>query len=121
MEDLDIVDYSSDRLESSDIWDVPGGGMMEQGVDIPRMGQEVLDSASWVPLRLEDVTSPSEFLVSSSVEQLPVEPHVDSFTHLPVDLLGSPSWRDAGVFFSNNLGFSAPDFHGGFEAVEGLE
>ena len=68
MEDLDAVDYSSDRLESSDIWDVPGGGMMEQGVDIPIMGQEDLESACLVPLRLEDITSPPDFLVFSPVE-----------------------------------------------------
>ena len=29
MEDLDVVDYSSDRMESSDIWEVPGGIFME--------------------------------------------------------------------------------------------
>ena len=38
MEDLEELDYSSDRLESSDIWEVPGGGLMEQLVDIPRLG-----------------------------------------------------------------------------------
>ena len=121
MEDLDAVDYSSDRLESSDIWDVPGGGLMEQGVDIPRMGQEDLESTCLVPLRLEDVTSPPDFLVFSSVEQFPVESHADSFSQLPADLLGSPSWREAGVFFSRNLGFSTPGFQGGFEVVEGFE
>ena len=67
MEDLDAVDYSSDRLESYDIWDVPGGGVMEQVVDIPRLSQEVLDSASFMPLGLESVTSLSDFLVFSSV------------------------------------------------------
>ena len=40
MEELDVVDYSSDRLESSDIWEVPGGSFLEQLVDIPRPGQD---------------------------------------------------------------------------------
>ena len=68
MEDLDVVDYSSDRLESSDIWDVPGGGLEEQGVDIPRLVLEDLISASLGPSRLEVVTSPSDFLILSPVE-----------------------------------------------------
>ena len=65
MEDLEELDYSSDRLESSDIWEVPGGGMMEQLVDIPRLGQDVVGSASLVTLGLETVSSPSDFLVFS--------------------------------------------------------
>ena len=68
MEDLEVVDYSSDRLESSDIWEVPGGGSMELLVGFPRPGQDELAPASLKPLGLEDVTSPSEFLVFSSVE-----------------------------------------------------
>ena len=93
MEDLDAVDYSSDRLESSDIWDVPGGGVMEQVVDIPRLSQEVLDSASFMSLGLEGITSPSDFLVFSPVVQLPVDPHVDPSSHLPDDLLGTRAGR----------------------------
>ena len=89
MEYLDVVDYSSDRLESSDIWDVPGGGVMEQVANIPRLSQEVLYSASFVLSGLEDVTSPSKFLVFSPVEQLPVDPHVDSSSHLFDDVLGN--------------------------------
>ena len=38
MEDLEVVDYSSDRLESTDIWAVPGGGSLENMVEIPRLG-----------------------------------------------------------------------------------
>ena len=38
MEDLEVVDYSSDRLESTNIWTVPGGGSLENMVEIPRLG-----------------------------------------------------------------------------------
>ena len=37
-EDLEAVDYSSDRLESTDIWGMPGGGLMEQDGVSPRLG-----------------------------------------------------------------------------------
>ena len=121
MEDLDAVDYSSDRLESSDIWDVPGGGVMEQVVDIPRLSQEVLDSASFMPLGLESIMSLSDFLVFSPVVQLPVEPHVDPSSHLPDDLLGNSSWKEVGAPFSRNLGFPASVFQVGFEAVKGSD
>ena len=121
MEDLDVVDYSSDRLESSDIWDVPGGGGMEQVADIPRLSQEVLDSASFMPLGLEGVTSPSGFLVFSPVVQLSVDPHVDPSSHLPVDLLGNSSWKEARAPLSGNLGFPVSVFQVGFEAVKGSD
>ena len=62
---------------------------MERRVDIPRLGQEEHDLASFLPLRLEDVTSSSEFLAFSPVEQLPVDYNVDSLSHLPEDFLGS--------------------------------
>ena len=116
-----MVDYSSDRLESSDIWDVPSGGVMEQVVDIPRLGQKVLESASFMPLGLEGVTSPFDFLVFSPMVQLPVEPQVDPSSHLPDDLLGNSSWKEAGAPFSWNLGFPVSVFQVGFEAVKGSD
>ena len=115
MEDLDVVDYSSDRLESSDIWDVPGGGLEAQGVDIPRLGPEDLVSASLGPSRLEVVTSPSDFLILSPVEQVPVDTQADSFSYMLADLLDSPRWWEVGVCFSS------PEFQGGFEPVKGFE
>ena len=116
---MDEVDYSSDRLERSDIWEVPSGGMIERRVDIPRLGQEEHDLASFLPLRLEDVTSSSKFLVFSPVEQLPVDYKIDSLSHLPEDFLGSQSWREAGSFFPRNPGFPATDILGELEVVKG--
>ena len=72
MEDIDVVDYSSDRLESSYIWEVPGGGLGAQGVVFPRLRQEEHVSARLGPLNLAEVTSPSEFLNLSPVEQVSV-------------------------------------------------
>ena len=40
---------------------------------------------------------------------------------LQVDLLGSTSWREAGDFFSRNLGFSVNSLEGGFEVVNGFD
>ena len=114
MEDLDIVDYSSDRLESSDIWDVPCGGLEAQGVDIPRLGPEDLVSASLGPSRLEVVTSPSDFLILSPVEQVPVVSQVDSFSYLPEDLLDSPRWWEVGGCFLS------PVSQGGFKYLKSV-
>ena len=40
MEDLELVDYSSDHLEAQDVWGVPAGGLMEGLEDFPRLGPE---------------------------------------------------------------------------------
>ena len=66
MEDLDLVDYSSDRLESTGIWEVPGGGFLEQLVEIPRLGKEDMDPVN-KPLGLDNFSLPAEYHVSSSV------------------------------------------------------
>ena len=70
MEDMEVVDYSSDRLESTDIWEVPGGGFLEHLVEIPRLGMEEQVPVN-KPLGLEDFSSPSAFLVSSPVAHVP--------------------------------------------------
>ena len=119
MEDLDVVDYSSDRLESSDIWEVPGGGLLEKEVDLPRLGPEEYVSAKSGSLNLEVVTSPSGFIISPR-DQFPVDNQGDSFSYLPSDLLDSPCWREVGLSPSN-LGVSLPVFPEGFGAVEGFE
>ena len=64
MEDFEVVDYSSDPLESNDIWGVPGGGFLEQEVVFPRLGPDALALAKSGPLDLEAVTFPSDFIVS---------------------------------------------------------
>ena len=93
MEDLEELDYSSDRLESFDIWEVSGGGMMEQLVDIPRLGQDMVGSASLVPLGLEAITSPSDFLVLSP-KLLTTVTQEEYFTQWSEAWLGSSNWRE---------------------------
>ena len=70
MEDHEAVDYSSDRLESNDIWAVTGGGSLELLVETPRLGlgdQGPIDKL----LGLADFPSPPVFPVSSPVTQVP--------------------------------------------------
>ena len=88
-----MVDYSSDRLESSDIWEMPGGSFLEQLVDFPRPGQAFVGAEIF--MGMEAVTSPSDFLVFSP-ELLTADPLVKSFSQWPEVLLGSSSQRDSG-------------------------
>ena len=67
---------------------MPGESFMEQLVDFPRPGQEVLGSGSF--MGVEAVTSPSDFLVLS-LELLTVDPQVESFSQRLEILLGSSS------------------------------
>ena len=110
-----MVDYSSDRLESSDIWEVPGGRCLEKLVDFPRLGQDFVGAE--VFMEVEAVTSPSDFLVLLP-ELLTVSPLVKSFSQGPEVLLGSTSRRDLGLFSNWKIGFTASDFLDGFEVVK---
>lgn len=65
--------------------------------------------------------SPSIFLSFSLLRPILEDPQSELFENLSVDLLGNSSWREVEIFFSWNLGFSAPHFHGGFEVVEGFK
>ena len=118
MEDLEELDYSSDRLESSDIWEVPGGGLMEQLMDIPRLGQDVVGSASLVTVGLETVSSPSDFLVFSP-DLLTAVSQVESPFQRSEDRLGSSNWRESGIFPSRFPDFQAAVSQVGFGAVKG--
>ena len=118
MEDLEELDYSSDRLESSDIWEVPGGGMMEQLVDIPRLGQDVVESASLVTLGLETVSSLSDFLVFSP-ELLTAVTQEESTIQWSDVWLGSSNWREAGILSSQIPESHAAVSQEGFGAVKG--
>ena len=114
MEDFEAVDYCSDPLESTDIWGVPGGGFMEQEVDIPRLGPDALALAKSGPLVLEAVTSPSDFIVSPGGQFTEV---FQGNSFLPNDLLDSPCrWVTGNC--PSNLGFSFPGFTEGLEPVE---
>ena len=118
MEDLDLVDYSSDRLESSDIWEVPGGGLIEQMVDFPCLGQGVLGPACLEPVGLKDVSSPSALCARSASETVPVS-HVKSSAHQIDAVFESSRRRGEGDFIARFLGSSDSDNRGGFEVVEG--
>ena len=118
MEDLEVVDYSSDRLESSDIWEVPGGGMMEQLVDIPILGQDVVGSESMVIVGLETVSSPSDFLVLS-LDLLTAVTQEESTIQRSDVWLGSSNWRESGIFPSWFPDFQAAVSQVGFGAVKG--
>ena len=98
-----MVDYSSDKLESSDIWKMPGGWFLEQLVDFPRLGQNFVGAQGF--MEVEAVTSPSDFLVLLP-ELLTVDPQVEYFSQRLDFLLGSSSWREKGAFFTQKLGFS---------------
>ena len=100
MEDLEVVDYSSDRLESTDIWVVPGGGSLENMVEIPRLGLDVQVPVNFTPLGLEDFSSPSAFLVSLPVDHVPAISLVDPYFQWSDGLLGPSSWSDEGVSLS---------------------
>ena len=112
-----MVDYSSDRLESSDIWEVPGGSFLDQLVDIPRPGQDFVGAE--VFMGVEAVTSLSDFLVLSP-EQLTVDPLVKSISQRPKILLGSSSWRDSGLLSHRKQCSPVPDFQEGFEVVKSV-
>ena len=110
-----MVDYSSDRLESSDIWEVPGGSFLEQWVAFPRPGQDLVGSG--VFMDVEAVTSPSDFLILSP-EHLVADALVKSFSQRPEVLLGSSSRRDSGLFSNWKTGFPASDSLDGSEVVK---
>ena len=106
MEDLELVDYSSDHLEAQDVWGVPAGGLREVLEDFPRLGPEGTGSAGFGLERPVSDFSPSDFLSFSPHRLSPDES--EGFNGPKVDLLGNSSWREAGAFFSRNLGFSVP-------------
>ena len=114
MEDQE-VDYSSDRMESTDIWEVTGGGSLEHLVEIPRLG---LDEQVPVnkPLGLEDFSSPFSFLVSSPVAHVLA---MESYFQWPDGVLGPSSWSDEGVSLSQNFGLSPSSFQRGFVFDDG--
>ena len=102
MEDQE-VDYSSDRMESADIWEVTGGGSLEHLVEIPRSGLDEQVPVNKL-LGLEDIPSPSVFPVSSPVAQVPA---VAPYFQWHEGFLGSSSWSDVGVSLSPNIGLAS--------------
>lgn len=62
MEGVDRVDYSSDQLEGSDIWEMPGGRYLEQLVDLPPMGTVDLSPGGFESEQQGVAFSPSDFL-----------------------------------------------------------
>ena len=119
MEDLELVDYSSDHLEAQDVWGVPAGGLREVLEGFPRLGPEGTGTTGLGMERPVYDFSPSDFLAFSPPRLPPDEFEV--FSGLKVDLIGSSSWKEAGDFFSRNLGFSVSTLEEGFEVVEGFD
>ena len=91
MEDLEAMDYSSDRLESTDIWGVPGGGLLQQ-VDLPKLGPADLVSNLGSSPLVEDF-SPSIFLNSP----VPVGSLADFLPYPSDGMLDRPRGRDLDV------------------------
>ena len=86
MEEQEDVDYSSDRLESIDIWEVTGGGSLDHFVEIPRLGLD--DQVPGKLLGSAVALSPSFCPVSSPVAQATA---VATSVQLNEGLLGSSS------------------------------
>ena len=114
-----MVDYSSDRMDSTDIWAVPGGGLIKQRVDFPRVGQEVWGLARSEPLGLDEGFSPSFLSASSSLAPVSTELLGEVFIQQPEVLPELSRWPEDGSLLLRNLGFLAFDQGGGYEAMEG--
>ena len=89
MEDLDLVDYSSDHLEAQEVWGMPAGGLLEALEDLPRLGPEGTGSTGLGMVRPVSDFSPSDFLTFSPHRSPPDDAVV--YNRLQVDLLGSAS------------------------------
>ena len=109
MEEMDAVDYSSDRLEGTDIWEVSGGVSLDLLADFPRAGLDGAVTECNKPLGLETVYSPSEFYVSPPVDHASVEFLVDPLQQRSEGLLGPSVCPDAGDL----LGLSPSILQGG--------
>jgi len=118
MEDVELIDYSSDVMTGEDIWVGSEGLDLNDLLAFPRLGSEMPLPAEYVMDSPLSGLSPSEVITSpgqvTCVLPLPCtgEPRVD--------LQGDASWREAGVFFSSALGFPADTPLGGFTDVEVL-
>lgn len=121
MEGVDRVDYSSDQIEGSDIWGMPGGGDLEQLADLPLMGTVDLSPGGFESKQQGVDFSPSNFLSLSPTRPFFDDPHTKNFGNLSVDLPGSSSWSESNLFLSQNLEFLVPRLHEGFEVIEGFE
>lgn len=89
MEDQEGLDYSSDRLEGVDIWEVPGGKVYEDLVDISMLGPEMLHTAGLESVPSSSGFSPLDYIISP--EQLPHDLQTALDGEQSVDLLGDAS------------------------------
>ena len=99
LEEPEAVDYSSDGLESIDIWAVTGGSSLDQIVDIPRLGidGQVLGKHLGPTYTL----SPSSCPVSSPVVHATAG---STSVQWNEGVVGASSWSAAGLTFP----FSSP-------------
>jgi len=115
MEDVEITDYSSDNMTGEDIWVGSEGLDLNDLLAFPRLGSEMPLPADFVMDSPLSGLSPSEVITSPG--QVPCDLPLPCTGEPRVDLRGDASWREAGVFFSNALGFPADTPLGGFTAV----
>ena len=118
MEDLEMVDYSSDRMDSTDIWAAPGGSLIEQRVDFPRVGQEVWGPVRSETLGLDEGFSTSVLLACSPLAPVSTELLGEVFIQQPEVLSELSWWPEDGSSLLRNLGFLTFDQGGGSGAVE---
>ena len=98
MEDLEMVDYSSDHLEAQDVWGVPGGGIRELLEAIPGLRTVETGSTGYGLERPVTYFFPSDFFSFSPHRLSPGGS--EGFNERQADLLGISSWPEVGVFFS---------------------
>jgi len=119
MEEEEVTDYSSDRMTGDDIWVGSEGLDLDDLMEFPRLGSEMPLPADLVMESPLSGLSPSEVITSPG--QTPCDLPPARTGEQRVDLLGDASWREAGVFFSNALGFPAVPAQGGFAAVSDFD
>lgn len=111
MEDVELTDYSSDIMAGEDIWVGSEGLDLNDLLAFPRLRSEMPLLAGLAMDSPLSGLSPSEII--SSPGQVLSELSQPCIGEPRVDLRGDASWREAGVFFSNALGFPADTPLGG--------
>ena len=101
------------------MWGMPAGGLLEGLEVFPRLGPDGTGTTGGGEERPASDFSPSDFLSFSP--QCNFSSVLEDFHGCQVDLLGSSSWREAGDFFSQNLGFLVSGVEEGFEVVQGFD
>jgi len=113
------VDYSSDLMDSSDIWVTPGGSGQEMILDLPPLRNSSFPPVSIGSEQLE-AFSPSDLLSFSPLEnsdEVPQVPQAESIDNPPAVLSACP----VGVVTVCKEGPKVSGGEEGFEEVEGFD